>query len=252
MSTEPAATAQTKRYLEIAQSLIRDISDGKYVVGSLLPTEHELAEMNSASRQTIRAALQVLQNLGYISRKKAVGTRVESVSPVSAYQQSVDTIEDLVIVASTEVRAIESIQNVILDRATARQLGAPIGSEWIRLTGPRMDIKKKSPFSWANIYIDPTFDHIIPKIKKYPSILVSSMIEDDCGKSITSIRQTVFGTLINDPVAKTLGVAAGGAGLRILRHYKDSSQRILEITETIYPAERVSVSFQLRRGPVRH
>lgn len=248
MSTEPTATVHTKRYLEIANTLIRDISDGKYVVGSLLPTEHELAEFNSASRQTVRAALQVLQDRGYISRKKAVGTRVESINPSSAYLQSIETIDDLVLVATIEIRAIESVNIVTLDRVTARRLGAPIGSEWVRLTGPRMDAKKNSPFSWATIYIDVAFNRIIPKIKKHPSVLVSSMIEHDCGKSIAGIRQTVFGTLINDPIAKALGVPSGGAGLRILRHYKDSSQKILEMTETIYPAERVSVSFNLRRG----
>lgn len=248
MSTKPVATAHPKRYLEIANSLIRNISEGRYVVGSLLPTENELAEVNSASRQTVRAALRLLQDRGYISRKKAVGTRVESINPSSAYLQSVDTIEDLVLVAATEVRAIESVDIVTLDRGTARHLGAPLGSEWIRLTGPRMDVKKNTPFSWTTIYIDVAFNHIVPNIQKHPGILVSSMIEHECGKQIAEIRQTVFGILLNNPVANALGVPPGGAGLRILRHYKDSSQKIFEITETIYPSERVSVSFQLRRG----
>jgi hypothetical protein len=49
-------------------------------------------------------------------------------------------------------------------------------------------------------------------------------------------------------VGKALGVEPGGAGLRIVRHYKDPSQRILEMTEAVCPAERASVSVQLRRG----
>jgi hypothetical protein len=36
--------------------------------------------------------------------------------------------------------------------------------------------------------------------------------------------------------------------MRLVRQYKDSAGRILEITDTVYPADRVSVSFQLRRG----
>jgi len=248
MSTDPPNNASTKRYIEVANSLIRDIVEGRHVVGSLLPTEHELAEHHAASRHTVRAALKVLQDRGYISRKKAVGSRIESADPAMAYVQSVDTIEDLVRVAATEVRSLQAVSSVTLDRASARRLAAPVGSDWILFSGPRVDVKKNVPVSWANIYIDAAFGQIVERVRKNPTTLISSMIERECGQTITEIRQTVFGTLIDAPMAEALATTPGGAGLRILRHYKDAGNKILEISETVYPADRVSVSFQLKRN----
>lgn len=53
--------------------------------------------------------------------------------------------------------------------------------------------------------------------------------------------------LIEAQLANVLGVAPGSAGLRLVRQYKSAGGRILEITDTRYPADRVSVSFQFKR-----
>ncbi|MGD9944947.1 MAG: GntR family transcriptional regulator [Burkholderiaceae bacterium] len=248
MSDAPPGDAPVKRYLDVAHRLIGEIVDGAYPVGGLLPTELELAELHGASRHTIRAALTVLQERGYISRRKSLGTRVESANPTQSYVHTVDTVDDLVRTASTEVRSIESVRVVTLDRATARRLGAPFDSSWMRFSGPRIDARKRTPVSWVDIYVDVAFAGIEDQVRSNPIALVSDIIEREYGQRVAEVRQIVYGTLIEDPLARTLGVAAGSAGLRILRHYKDDSQRMLEVTETISPADRVSVSVRLRRG----
>ncbi len=237
------------RYAELASTLIREISEGRHVVGSLLPTEHELAELHGVSRHTVRASLRMLQDLGYISRKKAVGTIVESANPGASYTQSFGTAEDLVRVAATEVRAIEAVRDVTLDRAQARRLEAPIGSAWVLLSGTRVDARKvQTPVAVADIYIEATLAGLVDTIRNSPQVLVSALIEREYAIAIAEIRQTITATLIEGPLADQLGVEAGTAGMRLVRQYKDSAGRILEITDTVYPADRVSVSFQLRRG----
>jgi DNA-binding GntR family transcriptional regulator len=200
---------------------------GSHVVGSLLPTEHELAERHGVSRHTVRAALRLLQELGYVSRKKAVGTIVESTNPNASYTQSFSTVEDLVRVAATEVRSIENVRSTILDRNTARRLEAPIGSQWILMSATRVDVRKsRAPVAWAEIYIDAAFADITEDICKHPDMLISSLIEREFGLAIAEIRPL---------------------GLRLVRQYKSADGRILEITDTCYPADRVSVSSQLKR-----
>jgi DNA-binding GntR family transcriptional regulator len=247
LADRPAA--RIARYLEVANCLIKEISDGRYVIGSLLPTEHELAEQYGVSRHTVRASLKILQDKGYISRKKSVGSRVESVNPEAAYTQSFDSADDLVHVAATEIRSLQSKTRVTIDRPTARRLEAPIGSDWILFTGTRNDVRKNgTPISWASIYIHPAFEKITSHIQENPQTLVSSLIEQECGQSIAEIRQMISGTLIDERLAQALNTKANSAGLRVVRHYKDQHGRILEITETIYPADRVTFSLQLRRG----
>jgi len=241
--------ASSTRYAGLARALVEEIEGGRYAVGSLLPTEHELAERHGLSRHTVRAALRLLQDTGYVSRKKAVGTIVESANPNLTYTQSCSTAEDLVKVAATEVRSIEAVSSITLDRSAARRLEAPIGSSWILVSATRVDVRRsRAPVAWADIYIDAVFARIVDEVRDHPDVLVSSLIEREFGVAIAEIRQVVSGVLIEAPLADILDVAAGSAGLRILRQYKTAGGRILEITDTRYPADRVSVSFQLKRS----
>jgi GntR family transcriptional regulator len=253
ISSDRGFEASGTRYAELASALVKEIVGGSHVVGSLLPTEHELAERHGVSRHTVRAALRLLQELGYVSRKKAVGTIVESTNPNASYTQSFSTVEDLVRVAATEVRSIENVRSTILDRNTARRLEAPIGSQWILMSATRVDVRKsRAPVAWAEIYIDAAFAGITEDICKHPDMLISSLIEREFGLAIAEIRQVVSGMLIETSLANVLGVEPGSPGLRLVRQYKSADGRILEITDTCYPADRVSVSSQLkRRKPLR-
>lgn len=64
------------KYKEIAAQLRRQILEGTYPPGSLLPTEQQLCSIHNASRQTIRTALQCLADDGMIQRRQGSGSRV--------------------------------------------------------------------------------------------------------------------------------------------------------------------------------
>ncbi|QBY56269.1 GntR family transcriptional regulator [Cupriavidus oxalaticus] len=247
--SDDATHSTQTRYAELASLLAKDITGGRRVVGSLLPTELELADQYGVSRHTVRAALKVLQELGYINRKKAVGTVVASANPSASYTQSIGTIEDLVHVAATEVRVTEHVKEVTLDRELARRLEAPIGSHWTLLSGTRVDARKsKRPVAQADIYVDAALTGLTDIILAQPATLVSEIIERERGMAIDEIRQIVTAVVIAEPLATKLGVQPGSAGLHLVRHYKRAG-KILEISDTVYPADRTSVTFHLKRSP---
>ena len=105
----------------------------------------------------------------------------------------------------------------------------------------------RAPVAWAEMYIDAAFSGITEDICKHPDMLISSLIEREFGLAIAEIRQVVSGMLIETSLANVLGVEPGSPGLRLVRQYKSADGRILEITDTCYPADRVSVSSQLKR-----
>ncbi|MFS8978269.1 UTRA domain-containing protein [Cupriavidus necator] len=143
------------------------------------------------------------------------------------------------------------MRDVTLDRALARRLEAPVGSAWVRLSGTRVDVRKgNTPVAQADIHIDASLAGLVDAIRDHPQILVSALIERERAIAIAEIREVVTAALIEPPLAARLGVAPGSAGLRLIRHYKDGSGKILEITDTIYPADRVSVAFQLKRSRI--
>ncbi len=65
-------------YQIVAQKIKSDILEGKYPVGSLLPTEIQLEEMFQVSKVTVRKAVQILSDEGYVVKKSGKGTRVIS------------------------------------------------------------------------------------------------------------------------------------------------------------------------------
>ncbi|SFP91866.1 GntR family transcriptional regulator [Variovorax sp. 770b2] len=242
-----ASTAPSSLYVDLARRLTEEINGRRYTVGSLLPTEIAMAQQYGVSRQTVRAALDILQDRGYVSRKKSVGTRVESVDASTHYVQTVDSIEDLVRVAASEIRQIVTVREFTLDRSGARQLQAPLGSKWLVFSGYRVDTRDGKPLAVANFYVDIRFAKIQEEVMQQPQVLISSMIEGRCNESITDVVQIADAVLIDAAMAAALQVPKGSAGLRVLRHYKNIKNELLEISETVYPAERRSLLTQLRR-----
>jgi len=66
--------AYSPKYLKIVELLQRRFSSGEFAVGDVLPGEIALAQELNVSRRTLRNALQVLEDDGFIIRKKGVGS----------------------------------------------------------------------------------------------------------------------------------------------------------------------------------
>ena len=89
---------------------------------------------------TVRAALQQLQDLGPISRRKRTGTRVEASWPRTEYAPSLTTLEDLVHDAAETERHVQEVEEIGADDQLAERLGCRPGQRWLRLPSPRVAI----------------------------------------------------------------------------------------------------------------
>ena len=65
-------------YASIRDDLLAKIKNGTYAEGETIPSEVDLAREYGVSRPTIRQALQVLANAGYLDRRKRRGTIVSN------------------------------------------------------------------------------------------------------------------------------------------------------------------------------
>ena len=80
-------------YLDVKKDLLDKITSGEYSEGTIIPTEHELSDLYNVSRPTIRKAVQILVDAGYLEKKKKRGTIVCAPKVIQDFTQSISSFD---------------------------------------------------------------------------------------------------------------------------------------------------------------
>ena len=164
---------------------------GRFPVGSLLPTELELCERYDASRHTVRGALPELQELGLVSRRKNVGTRVEAARPRRGFASRWPRSRTW---CSSAPRTCASCARSTRWSPTRAGQGAglPGGTRWLRISSLRMDGggKPRRSAGPTSMSTRPT-PTCATSCANRPEVLISALIEARYGRAHRRIRQDV-------------------------------------------------------------
>lgn len=145
-------------------------------------------------------------------------------------------------------RGLLMLESVIEIADLAKTLGCFNGTRWLKISSLRVDRDNQSPVGWTDVYVDPQYAEIGELVRASPDTLISTLIEHRYGRRVAEIRQVVRAMTITEPLAQSLQVKAGMAGLEILRQYFDSSGQIFEVSVTIHPSDRFAVAMRLQRS----
>ena len=171
-------------------------------MGNLLPTELELCKHYGTSRHTVRAALAELQQLGLVSRRKNVGTRVISAKPRAGFRPSLASVDDLVQFGEEHLRVVQSIAHETVTGELAKELGCGDGTSWLRICTLRMvGDESAMPIGWTDVHIDPSYAEIGDLVKASPDALISSLIGARYDRQIAEIQQDVRAFTIRSRLA---------------------------------------------------
>jgi GntR family transcriptional regulator len=236
-------------YRRIVEDLLRQMTSGELPVGSLLPTEMALMAHYRTSRNTVRTALQHLQGMGLVSRKRRRGTLVEALPGAPAsFSQSLSSLDALVTLASTAQREILVAADVVLDGAAAKALQCAPGSRWHHLALLRREAGRPRPLGWTDAYVQPDYRAVGELARRSPDALLSDLIERNWGRRIERVEQTVSSCAVSEKMARPLGVVAGTPALRVLRHYRDAGNAPVVVTRSLYPENRYALTMTLVRN----
>jgi DNA-binding GntR family transcriptional regulator len=238
------------RYQQVAAQLVEDIESGLSPVGSLLMTEFELCEHFSVSRYTVREALRLLFEAGLVSRRRGAGTILIAAKRPPIFNHCLESIDDIIEYARETRLEFGSIEKETIADDIAEQFSLSTDDPWIKAVGIRYKDLDPRPVCQMTVYIDTRLEGIQKTLNQPPRAL-AEIIEDDFGVSIERIEQTIEALSLTAEDAKTLKADAGGAALRIIRRYFDSEQSIVQVSVSLYPAKRVSVSMAFDRGQTR-
>jgi len=247
MSADAASPllASQPRYVLLAQALMKDIAQGVYPVGSLLPTEYGLCTQFGLSRHTVREAIRRLQERGLVTRKRGVGTAVKTSKVEARYVHSAVQMSDLMQYVADTRLVTSGTRAVIADDTLAETLRCGVGQRWICVSGFRYAGKEKRPMALTRIYINPSYAGV-RKLIGTLKVPVYTLIEKQYGVTIVEVKQEIRAAAVNAADAKRLGVKPGSAALLIARRYLGANDHVVEIALNLHPAERFSYSHSLR------
>jgi len=244
MNNHAVIPGSTKR-AQVARALLTDINSGKYPIDTLLPAENILAEKFGVSRQTVRAALSSLRDLGVTEGRQGTGNYVRSSQPASRYAYSVDSALDLLQYATTTTVHVLSCKEILLNESQANSMKRKSGEAWWQIQTVRAASGDKQPIASSQILIPWMYSAVLQHLDKTHEpifVLIQKLMQE----TLSEIRQTISATSISAEDALVLGVPASIPGLCIERQYFDKNAELFEISRSIHPADIFSYSMRVR------
>lgn len=242
----PASAAESgPRYAQIKKTLEKRLTDGVYPVGSLMPTEIELASDFNSSRFTIREALRKLTEEGYVERRQGVGTRVVSNRPQTIYFQSFDSLQELFQVAIETWFVILETRKIELDEDLAERVGGLSGETWIQVNGVRWTEPGGKPICYIQCFVPERFEAVVPNFAGHQGPFFS-LLERESGEKIEEVVQEIRSAPMAPEIERSLGLRQGSHALQLLRRYVTESG-VLIASFNWHPADKMTYVMRLHR-----
>ena len=232
--------------MRIARDLRQAIASGRYPLGAQLPTEHALCAKLGVSRFTIREAIRALSDGGLVQRKPRAGTVVTALPDDTRYSHGMGSLRELFQYAQSTLFHYVYVGRIGLSRAQARAMGAAPGEEWIHAVALRREKRGAKPFGVTRLFLNPELKGIEKALRRW-SGAVYALIERDFGVRIDRVEQTISSIALGEDDAGNLGEPAGAPALSIRRSYYDESGRLVELADTVHPADRFAYRMTLKR-----
>jgi DNA-binding GntR family transcriptional regulator len=243
----PRDAAQAPLYVQVARKLKNEIFRGSYPVGSLVPTEDQLAQLYTDSRHTNRQALREQLDDKLISSRRGVGTVVLPPRVSESNFLHAISINEVLSFASRWDYDIQTIAMDRLDERLASWLDLGRGEQWLAVRGVSRTWGAPFPEAWVEFYIHRDYSGVARLLPRHTGPLFT-LIENMFGESIEELHQEITATLIPEELAGPLEVEAGSPAILVRRSCKTADGRIVEANFEIYPASRFRYPVTLRRG----
>lgn len=238
------------RYERIAQALQERIASGSVAVGETLPTEAVLCQKYGVSRYTAREALRRLRDAGLITRRPRSGSTVAAAQAHSAFSLPLGSAEDLLRYATETRFVIERRERIRAAGEDLAVLECRRGQEWIKLSGIRMRPGVRpgvaKPLCLITVYLNIALAGLEKRLPRSSGVIYPQ-VEKALGVRISWIGHRIEAALLGDADARRLRAQAGAPALRVRRYYYDANERLLEVSDSLHPAERFAYQMRLRR-----
>ena len=241
------STPRSSRYRDIATRLQKNIRLGKAEVGNLLPTETELMDKYSASRQTVREALRILRDQGLIVRRAGLGSVVIASEPPVLFTHSVTSLGEWLRYSNETYRDVVAARDIVADRMLAALLKCEPGKHWFLIEAVRRSDQFAAPLGWTDIYVLRKFAPVV-KRRDHGRTPVHEQVAKMFGQITEHAQMEIFVRGMPVSIAKPLGVKTGSPALTVIRRYYGVQDELFEVTVTTHPEGRYTYTMDMHRA----
>lgn len=242
VSDNPETASKVPLYRRLADDLALDIQQGCYAVGSVMPSELELAELLQVSRGSVRDALQLLSEWGMVERARKIGTRVLRSQPVKGYVQRMSGLGDTLGFAGETVMRIDEV----LDVADPDEPGLTGESSttgfWLQITGARHLPQNPEVSTWTRVYVSGPLSGIRPLLKP-ENDSIYELIEQAYGLQVSRLRQKVTAIALPAIAAPVLKLPEGTPVLEVQAWLYSQDGQLVEFVRSIHNPALYSMEF---------
>lgn len=232
---------------ELVDTIVRAIDEGRYPVGTLLPSEAQLQEEHDVTRYRMREAMASLRKLGVIDSRAGVGTTVLARNPAPFFVHSQQTLETIVEAARTTQLRLQRSGLVKTDERLAGLLRVEAGSTWFFMDTVRYLRGEHTPTGALWLYTRPEYAGIASRVEAW-SGPVFKLIEQAYGVQVATVEQEIDADRLEAGLAARLQAEPGSPCLRVTRHWLDAAGKLVQCSVGIYPQGRSRYRSRLPLG----
>lgn len=222
----------------IADGLRARITDGEFAAGALLPSESELSAEFSASRVTVRRALEVLRDEALVASRQGFGWFVAS-DPVRQSLGQLGTIEAQLLAEGAES------ERRILDFRFAKapsRVQSVLGVDTV-LRVRRLNLADGEPFALVTVWCPEQLGAELSRgdVERSPFY---ELLDVELGGA----TQTIGAGVASEAEAEQLRVPAGAPVLRCERITRSLAGEAFLLSESVFPAHRTEFVVELEHA----
>jgi len=246
-ATHPDLLSRSKQpiYLQLVAEFKRNINQGVWPAGSQLPSLENLMATYQVARMTIRNALNILEQEGYIRRGRGLGTFVlERLSPMR--ELLLPTTWDEVVQLSDELK-MEPITERAKKIRNLPEIGFDYNGEYSLeyFLFRRVHNQENIPFCYSEVYL--CAELFRKYSKEFRSNAAASVIDRIKDIKINKARQkiTISGAGFASAEALNLNV---GDSVAEVRRFACSDSKLIYFARLEFPTQFVKLEFDLLRN----
>jgi GntR family transcriptional regulator len=237
------------RYVWLRSLLERDIRDGKYKVGTMLPKEDQLAITYDVSRHTVREAMRGLVAAGMIERFPSKGTVVTAQQPVMPAQKfaaGVSSMHD-VLQYTEQTRLSILLRTKEMASATlAKEVGADKNMLWVKFLASRWLAESALPIGFACIYVRPEFEGVGAAVEQDGGSIFA-LLDTMYGVRVTRVWQKIEATMMPESAPFAFRNDIGAPALRMMRVYYSGDGTMLSFSDNHFLSDRFQLISEWER-----